>query len=214
MGQFELSPLDAQHRQLGAKMVPFGGWEMPVAYPGGTIEEHLACRNDAVVFDVSHLGTLRVQGAGALAALQRSFTNDLARIGPGRAQYTHLLDPRDGSVLDDLIVWWRSEQCFDVMPNASNTSRVESALDGVGGGQGLDAAVDAADVTAERSVLAIQGPKARERLAAVSPAAAAVGRFRVVDFDFGGVGCVAAGTGYTGEDGVEIAVGLDAASDL
>ncbi|HNJ97597.1 MAG TPA: glycine cleavage system protein T, partial [Ilumatobacteraceae bacterium] len=91
MGTDRLSPLDAQHRALGAKMVPFGGWEMPVAYPAGTLEEHLACRNDAVVFDVSHLGTVRVEGPAALASLQAAFTNDLHKVGPGRAQYTHLL---------------------------------------------------------------------------------------------------------------------------
>src|SRR5579885_1629241 len=97
-----LSPLDAEHRRLGAKMVPFGGWEMPLAYPGGTLVEHRACREQAVVFDVSHLGTVRVTGPDALAVLQRTLTNDLAKIGPGRAQYTHLLDPADASVLDDI----------------------------------------------------------------------------------------------------------------
>ncbi|MGH9180809.1 MAG: glycine cleavage system aminomethyltransferase GcvT, partial [Acidimicrobiales bacterium] len=93
------SPLDAAHRALGAKMVPFGGFEMPLSYPGGTIAEHLACRHGAVVFDVSHLGTVRVGGPGALRHLNRTFTNDLSRIGPGRTQYNHLLDD-DGSVLD------------------------------------------------------------------------------------------------------------------
>ena len=95
-----LSPLDDRHRALGAKMVPFGGWEMPVAYPAGTIEEHLACRRDAVVFDVSHLGTVRVAGPGALAALQAAFTNDLGKVTADRAQYTHLLGPVDASVVD------------------------------------------------------------------------------------------------------------------
>ena len=104
-------------------MVPFGGWEMPLSYPAGTVEEHLACRHDAVAFDVSHLGTVRVEGRGALDTLQGELTNDLGKIGPGRAQYTHLLDSTDASVLDDIIVWWRDEDSFDVMPNASNTER-------------------------------------------------------------------------------------------
>ena len=101
------------HRALGAKMVPFGGWEMPLAYPTGTIDEHLACRNDAVVFDVSHLGTVRVEGGDAFERLQCALTNDLDKIGPGRAQYTHLLDEVDASVLDDIIVWWhrRRRRC-------------------------------------------------------------------------------------------------------
>ena len=105
----ERSPLDTVHRALGARMVPFGGWEMPLEYPSGTIAEHLACRSDAVVFDVSHLGSVRVEGDTAYETLQQQLTNDLAKIGPGRAQYTHLLDPDDASVLDDIIVWWHPE---------------------------------------------------------------------------------------------------------
>ena len=181
-------------------MVPFGGWEMPLNYDGGTIAEHLACRNGAVVFDVSHLGTLRVTGDGALDALQWAFTNDLTRVEPGRAQYTHLLDPHDASVLDDIIVWWVSEDRFDVMPNASNTRRVAKAL-----AEGPTRPV-MVDVTPTRAVLAVQGPTARSRLAQVSPEAAAVGRFRVIELAIDDVPVVVAGTGYTGEDGVEIAV--------
>src|SRR3954471_21390552 len=92
------SPLDAEHRALRAKLVEFGGWEMPIQYTG-VLDEHRACRTDAVVFDVSHLGTLRVAGAHAHALLQRALTNDLDRVGPGRAQYTHLLDPDDAHVV-------------------------------------------------------------------------------------------------------------------
>lgn len=201
MTEFEHSPLDKQHRQLGAKMVPFGGWEMPVAYPGGTLEEHLACRNDAVVFDVSHLGTVRVSGPDALDNLQRAFTNDLHKIEPGRAQYTHLLDEADASVLDDIIIWWLRDDVFDVMPNASNTGGVRAAIGGT-------------ETTRNRAVMAVQGPKAKERLATVFPAAAAVGRFRVQEVAWGNVRCVVAGTGYTGEAGVEIAVPVDSAAAL
>jgi aminomethyltransferase len=195
------SPLDATHRRLGAKMVPFGGWVMPLSYGEGTIAEHLACRSDAVVFDVSHLGTVRVEGPDAWHRLQAALTNDLDKIGPGRAQYTHLLEESDASVTDDIIVWWLDESRFDVMPNASNTERVLDAIGGV-------------DVTAGRAVIAIQGPAARSRLAPVAPEAAAVGRFRVVPFAWQGTPCVAAGTGYTGEDGVEISVPAEAAEAL
>jgi len=184
-------------------MVPFGGWDMPVSYPDGTLAEHRACRTGAVVFDVSHLGTVRVEGPGAHQAIQRAFTNDLGRIGPGRAQYTHLLDPADASVLDDIIVWWVDDERFDVMPNASNTDRVTGAL-----GEG------ATDVTATRAVLAVQGPEARSRLAAVAPEAAAVPRFGVTRFTWDGIACVVAGTGYTGEDGVEVAVPAEHAPAL
>ncbi|MBI5090312.1 MAG: glycine cleavage system aminomethyltransferase GcvT [Actinobacteria bacterium] len=182
-------------------MVPFGGWEMPLSYELGTLDEHMACRTDSVVFDVSHLGTVRVEGADADERLQWALTNDLTKIGPGRAQYTHLLDEADASVLDDIIVWWVDDDVYDVMPNASNTDRVRAAIGGT-------------ETTHSRAVLAVQGPKAKERLATVFPDAAAVGRFRVVRATWNGVECIVAGTGYTGETGVEIAVPSAAATDL
>ena len=187
------SPLDAAHRALGAKLVPFGGWEMPLAYADGTVAEHRACRTDAVAFDVSHLGTVRVAGPEAFDRLQSTLTNDLHRIGPGRAQYTHLLDAGDASVVDDIIVWWVDDERFDVMPNASNTDGVRDAI----GGQ---------DVTETRAVVALQGPQARDRLRDVVADAADVGRFAVAGFEWEGEACIVAGTGYTGEDGVECAV--------
>jgi aminomethyltransferase len=187
------------HEELGAKLVPFGGWEMPLHYRDGTVAEHLACRRDAVVFDVSHLGTVRTTGE-VFDQLQHVLSNDLRRIEPGRAQYTHLLNDR-GGVEDDIIVWWVADHEFDVMPNASNTSRVLAALPG-------------ADVTAERCVLAVQGPQAREKVAQVDDRLAAVGRFCVERVDFEGVEVRVAGTGYTGEDGVEIAVPNERAESL
>ena len=187
------SPLDAQHRFLDAKMVPFGGWDMPLAYPSGTLAEHAACRTGSVIFDVSHLGTVRVEGPKAFEQLQSCLTNDLSRIAPGRAQYTHLLDESDASVLDDIIVWWVSDQIFDVMPNASNTDRVVAAIGGV-------------DTTPTRAVIAVQGPQARAVVSTFCPDAAAVKRFTVEEVQVCGFSCVVAGTGYTGEDGIEIAV--------
>ena len=200
------SPLAAHHRALGAQLVDFGGWEMPIAYPSGTIAEHLACRSTAAMFDVSHLGSMRVEGDGAFDRLQATLTNDLSKIDPGRAQYTHLLDDGDASVLDDIIVWWHPRlgsepDVFDVMPNASNTDRVVAALGGV-------------DTTASRAVIAVQGPETRDVLGSVFPDAAAVRRFRVATCRWNDVGCVVAGTGYTGEAGVEIAVPADAAGGL
>jgi aminomethyltransferase len=179
------------HVELGAKIVPFGGWAMPLKYETGTVAEHLACRRDAVVFDVSHLGTVRCDGAGMFDALQDTLTNDLNKVGAGRAQYTHLLND-DGYVVDDIIVWWVGDDQFDVMPNASNTSGVTSALPGV-------------DVTSERCVLAVQGPRARDKAEAVDPRFSAVGRFCVERFEYEGVEVRVAGTGYTGEPGFEIA---------
>jgi aminomethyltransferase len=188
------------HVELGAKIVPFGGWEMPLQYASGTVAEHMKCRTDAVVFDVSHLGTVRCDGAGMFEILQNTLTNDLRKVSPGRAQYTHLLND-DGFVVDDIIVWWVDDDQFDVMPNASNTSGVTSALPGV-------------DVTAQRCVLAIQGPHAREKVAAVDQRFADVDRFRVTRFDYHGVEVRVAGTGYTGEAGLEIAAPNEVADQL
>ena len=166
------SPLDAVHRALGARMVPFGGWEMPLEYAGGTIAEHLACRQDAVVFDVSHLGTVQVTGDGAMAVLQEALSNDLGKIAPGPSP-VHA-PPRRAptapcsttSSCGGTRRRCRRRRPFDVMPNASNTDRVRDAIGG-------------RETTHERAVLAVQGPQALDRLATVFPAAAAVGRFRV-----------------------------------
>lgn len=208
-GPLRRSPLDAEHRALGAKLVEFGGWDMPIQY-AGVLAEHRACRTDAVAFDVSHLGSLRVAGEGAFGLLQRAFTNDLRRIHPGRAQYTHLLDPVDAHVEDDIIVWWVADGEFLVMPNASNTDRIVGALVAEVG----DASVTIADVTDARAVIAVQGPRARELGATVSRAMAAVGRFDVARVEWQGAECVVAGTGYTGEDGFEVHVPVAAAPEL
>jgi aminomethyltransferase len=196
-----LGPLDAQHRALGARMVEFGGWEMPIQYTS-VLDEHRACRTGAAVFDVSHLGSVRVTGSNAFDTLQWAFTNDLRRIAPGRAQYTHLLDVDDAHVVDDIIVWWVTDDDFVVMPNASNTDRI------------VDALGDYPDITATRAILAVQGPDARARLASAYPEAAAVARFAVAEVAYHGAAGFAAGTGYTGEDGVELHVPVDAAPEV
>lgn len=195
------SPLDASHRALGAKMTEFGGWEMPLSYAQGTLAEHNGCRQGAAMFDVSHLGTVRVEGVDVFDRLQSVLTNDLNKIRPGRAQYTHLLDEDDASVVDDIIVWWVDENRFDVMPNASNTDGVVAAIGGV-------------DITRERAVIAVQGPEARKRVSTFWPDATEVKRFDVRELNFGDTACVVAGTGYTGEDGIEISVPREAAARL
>jgi aminomethyltransferase len=206
------SPLDAAHRSVGARFAPFGGWEMPIQYTG-VLEEHRACRSNAVVFDVSHLGTLRCSGGGVVGALQWALTNDLDRIAPGRAQYTHLLDELDAHVVDDLIVWWLTDGELLVMPNASNTQPLVDALrDACRRFGSPDDVVD--DVTDGRAVLAVQGPQARSLLAPVAEDAAEVARFHVRSFTWRGAACIAAGTGYTGEDGVEVHVPADRAREM
>lgn len=204
-----LSPLDSVHRAANAKIVPFGGWDMPVSYPTGTLDEHRLCRTDAVVFDVSHLGTVRITGPGAFGALQRTLTNDLAKVSVGRAQYTHLLDPEDASIVDDIIVWWVEDEVFDVMPNASNTDTVIQSLRDNATGE-----VTVEDTTKTRGAIAVQGPNARAKLQAAGLNGVDVGRFRVQPFEFNGFTGHIAGTGYTGEDGVEITIERDGAEQL
>jgi aminomethyltransferase len=194
------SLLDAEHRALGGRLVPFGGWDMPLRY-GSILEEHRACRAAAVVFDVSHLGSVWVRGGGAFEALQGLLTNDLRRIEPGKAQYTHLLHADDAHVVDDIIVWWLGEEEFLVIPNASNTA---PALDALAAAAAAAGGAEVNDVTARRSFLAVQGPGARARLARVSPEAAAVGHFEVARCPVPGGEAIVGGTGYTGEDGVEL----------
>ncbi len=156
------------HVELGAKIVPFGGWGDAAALRRGYRREHLACRHDAVVFDVRHLGTVRCDGEGMFDALQSTLTNDLGKVAPGSAQYTHLLNDEASSSTTSSCGGSVRRQ-FDVMPNASNTSGVTSALPGV-------------DVTRERCVLAVQGPYARAR------------RSRQIDQRFAAVGAIPRGT--------------------
>jgi len=205
------TPLDAEHRALGGRMVDFAGWDMPIRY-GSVLDEHRACRTGAVVFDVSHMGSIWVRGPGALNALQGLFTNDLGRVAPGRAQYTHLLAD-DASVVDDLIVWWVGEEELLVIPNAANTApalaAVRAAAAGATGG------ADVEHVTERRALLAVQGPEARRRLASLAAEASSVEHFGVSATSLpGGASGFVGGTGYTGEDGVELFVPVEAAVDV
>ena len=199
MGDYELSPLDAQHRQLGAKMVPFGGWEMPCrtqaarsmnTWRAATTPSSSTCRT-----------SVRCAFQEAMrSTLQRAFTNDLHKIAPGRAQYTHLLDEADASVLDDIIVWWLRDDVFDVMPNASNTDGVR--------------AQSVADDATRHAVLAVQGRGERTTGDGL-PAAAAVGRFKVARLRWHGERPVRRRRHRLhGRGGVEIAVPNAAASTV
>ena len=201
------SPLLEEHKRLSAKLVEFAGWEMPISYPTGTLSEHGECRNACVMFDVSHLGSVLIEGEEAFEELQYAFTNDLSKISPGRAQYSHLLNQK-GYVVDDVIIWWLEKQKFEVMPNASNTHRVEEAI--VRRGKKLTIN----NITENRAVIAVQGPTSRKILSSLSVEAASVKKFHVEEIDIDGIAATVAGTGYTGEDGVEISIPKNSASIL
>ena len=180
------SPLDAAHRALGARMVPFGGWEMPIQY-ASALEEHRACRDDAVVFDVSHLGRCACAGGGVVAVLQWALTNDLDRIGPGRAQYTHLLDdPTTRTSSTTSSCGGSRPTSFYVMPNASNTDRSSTAARRgrrSARRRHVDDSPPAAPCSPSRA------PQARSRLAPVAPELPRSPRFHVAAVRLAGAPC-------------------------
>lgn len=183
------SPLHDLNQTLGARFVDFGGWEMPVQYES-VLAEHRAVRTGTGVFDVTHLGRFELSGPGAHDAIRSLLCNDIDRIEPGRCQYTMILNP-EGGVIDDLIVWWRGDGDYWVMPNAANQERVMAAFVDAGG-------CEVRDLQAGTVLLAVQGPGApaiMEKVVGSVPR-----RFTNVTSE----GMVIAGTGYTGEPGAEI----------
>jgi aminomethyltransferase len=188
------------HREAGAKLVGFGGWEMPVQYRDGIRAEHVAVRTAAGIFDVSHMGEIEVSGPDAEAFLQRVYTNDVARMAIGGAQYTLICD-EDGGVLDDLFSYRLGPQRFLTVTNAANHDADAAWLRA--NATGFD--VEIVDVHDDYAMLAVQGPVAREIVQAISdgPLPARMTAARSIVFGREALVC---GTGYTGEDGVELLV--------
>ena len=202
------SPLADRHHALGAKMADFGGWSMPIEYPGGgVVREHTAVRTGVGVFDVSHLGKAVVRGPGAAAYVNAALTNDLSRIAPGQAQYT-LCCEESGGVVDDLIAYLRSEQEVLLVPNAANTAEVVRRLQAH-----APAGVEVVDQHERYGVLAVQGSRSDEVLAALG---LPVGHdyMSFVDSTWLGSPVVVCRTGYTGERGYELLPEWAAAGDL
>ncbi len=199
------TPLLERHRALGGRLVPFAGYEMPVQY-AGIVAEHVAVRERAGLFDVSHMGELRLTGPGALEQANRLVTNDLTRVADGQAMYTCCCNEQ-GTILDDLILYRHSPQDILVVCNASNRDKIVAHFQKELKGVQFE---DQSDATA---LLALQGPKALAVLSAaeLSFDASALKFFRFQSGLLAGVDCLIARTGYTGEDGVEI---LCAAGDV
>jgi len=192
------SPLHQKHLNLQAKMADFGGWLMPIEYPGaGVLAEHAAVRENVGLFDVSHLGKAKVTGEGALEFLNTQFTNDLNRIEDGKAQYTLFCTPQ-GGVIDDLIVYRNSETDLFLIPNAANTSAVVQTLQ-----HNAPAGIAVSNLHNEFAVLALQGPKAREvlTLLGVNPD---MDYMAFTHSSIAGCEVILCRTGYTGEHGYEI----------
>jgi aminomethyltransferase len=192
------TPLYDCHVAAGAKLVDFAGWEMPVQYSGGVKAEHLAVRSSAGVFDVSHMGEVETRGPDALALLQRLVSNDVRRMPEGGAQYS-LLCNQDGGVLDDLFTYRLGECTFLTVTNAANHERdvewMRSRADG------LDA--DLVDRAADFAMLAVQGPRARELVHGLTDGSLPT-RMHCCERTVAGAAALVCGTGYTGEDGVEL----------
>ncbi len=194
------------HEQYGARMGDFAGWAVPIEYEG-TLAEHRAVRDDLGVFDVSHLGTLTVNGDAAADVVAATFTNDPARLEDGSAQYTLCCD-ESGGIVDDLIVYRLGADRFVAVPNAANTLAVHRALDDAAGSR--DAYVE--DVSRRYAIIAVQGPRALDVAGTLFPGARGLGYMEVTELHLGpsDTGWLAR-TGYTGERGVEVIVpALDA----
>jgi len=204
--QLRQTPLREQHLALGARLVGFGGWEMPLQY-AGIIDEHHAVRRAAGLFDLSHMGEIWVTGSGAGEGLAAALVTDPPRLAIGRAHYSMIAAP-DGGIIDDLIVYRLAEDRFLVVPNASNADRVaaelEPRLDG------FEATMD--DASAQTALIAIQGPLARGILAPLTDVdLEALKYYAIAPGEAAGVPVLVARTGYTGEDGFELFLAPEAA---
>jgi aminomethyltransferase len=196
------TPLHARHRARGARMVEFGGWEMPVEY-SGIVDEHMAVRTRAGLFDVSHMGEIEVAGGDALAAVQHITSNDAARLAVGQAQYSALTTP-EGTFVDDVLTYRLADAHFMLVVNASNIMKdfhwivdhIKSAGDAV-----------AVNTSSRYALIALQGPVAREVLQELTGVdLAAMKYYWFATGEVAGVKATISRTGYTGEDGFEIFV--------
>ncbi|CAN5656951.1 glycine cleavage system aminomethyltransferase GcvT [soil metagenome] len=193
------------HRQAGARLIDFSGWEMPIQYASGILDEHRAVRQRVALFDLSHMGELWVVGSGAADGLAAALVTDPPRLAVGRAHYS-MICAANGGIIDDLIVYRLAEERFLVVPNASNREAVAEAL--AERLAGHDAALD--DASLRTSLVAIQGPRAAEILARQTDVDLADLRYyAIAEGHACGVPAHIARTGYTGEDGFELFVAWD-----
>jgi aminomethyltransferase len=197
------TPLWDVHRQLGAKLIDFGGWDMPVSYPAGTIKEHKAVREAVGLFDVSHMGEAYLRGPKAREVVGKLTTNACESAPVGKAVYTLLCRP-NGGIVDDCIFYKRGDDEFFVIVNASNQAKdLDWFREHASVGCGVD------DVSDDTSLIAVQGPKAVAMVDRLPGSHAgtlsAMPSFTFTDAEVAGVSCAVARTGYTGEDGFELA---------
>lgn len=193
------SPLHDRHTALGAKMADFGGWQMPIEYPGaGVLREHTAVREAVGIFDVSHLGKALVKGPGAADFVNRCFTNDLRKVSPPKAQYTMCCDEATGGVVDDLIQYLHGDDEVFLVPNAANTAEVVRRMN-----EKVPDGITVTDQHTEYGVIAVQGPKSFEVMQALGlPTDLEYMSF--TEADWNGRPVIVLRSGYTGEKGFEL----------
>lgn len=201
------TPLDALHRELGARMVPFAGYAMPVQYPQGVLGEHLHTRSQAGLFDVSHMGQAFLDGADVAAALETLVPGDIEALGLGRTRYSVFTNDQ-GGILDDLMISKLAADRLFLVVNAAckdaDFAHVQAALAGRARLTRLD----------DRALLALQGPKAAAVMARLAPGADGQKFMSIAQYPVAGIDCLVTRSGYTGEDGYEISVPADRAEAL
>ena len=200
------TPLDALHRELGAKMVPFAGYAMPVQYPAGILKEHLHTRESAGLFDVSHMGQALLKGDDAIEAFETLVPGDYQGLALGKTRYTVLLNEQ-GGIMDDLMAT-RIEGGLYLVVNAACKDQDFAHIEAGTKGRAT------LEILTDRALVALQGPKAGEVLARLSPATAEMTFMNFREVDIAGIPCFATRSGYTGEDGFEISVPSDRAEEL
>ena len=204
------TPLNAAHRRMGGRMVDFGGWDMPVQYPPGTIEEHTRTRTRAGLFDVSHMGEIDVRGPEAIPFINRLCSNDVTKLVDGQAHYSALTTP-EGTVVDDLLVYRFGPELLTLVVNASTTDKDFEWIKSHHAGEALELK----NVSADYCQLALQGPAALrilQTLTAIPLAEIKYYHFRKGEVD--SVPSIISRTGYTGEDGFEVYAAADKAEQL
>ena len=204
------TPLNAAHRRLGGRMVEFGGWDMPVQYPAGTVEEHLSTRTRAGLFDVSHMGEIEVHGADAIAFVNRLCSNDASKLVDGQAQYSALTTPA-GAVIDDLLVYRFGPEHLMLVVNASTTDKDWDWINSHHAGE----SVELRNRSADFCQIALQGPEARRILQQLTETPLdEIKYYHFREGEVDNVPAIISRTGYTGEDGFEVYAAAEEAERL